>query len=202
LDIFGVAPRGSSPWETEIQGLYASPHTVAEMKRTDREKDWPVVTALGARMIQAGDQRGWLHIYDEALLQTFGPAVKEPHDLCRRRPVLELAANQDPRLRPALRAEIEYWHELDRVRLSIYERAVRPYLVAVRKSRPPAGAGLAGQHRLRVRCAEAHLPMNPLRDYGINRMISEAREALAQIINPAAMTWLPDVREHFTLLDA
>jgi len=39
--------------------------------------------------------------------------------------------------------------------------------------------------------------MNPLRDYGVNRMISEAREALAQMIHPAAMAWLPDVREHF-----
>jgi hypothetical protein len=42
--------------------------------------------------------------------------------------------------------------------------------------------------------------MSPLRDYGITRMISEAREALAQIINPSAMAWLPDVREHFRLL--
>jgi hypothetical protein len=29
-----------------------------------------------------------------------------------------------------------------------------------------------------------YLQMNPLRDYGITRMISEAREALAQIIGP------------------
>ena len=47
LDIFGVAPRGSSPWEAELQGFYAGPHTVAEMKRTNRDKDWPFVTALG-----------------------------------------------------------------------------------------------------------------------------------------------------------
>jgi hypothetical protein len=36
----------------------------------------------------------------------------------------------------------------------------------------------------------------------VPRMISEARETLAQIINPAAMAWLPNVREHFKLLDA
>ena len=182
LDVFGVAPRGSSPWETEIQGFYASPHTVAEMKRTNRDKDWPFVTALGARMIERGDERGWLHIYDEKLLLTFGGATKQAADLFKRRPVLELAASKDPNLRPALRAEIEYWHELDRARMSIYERAVRRYMVEVRKSRLPPSAGLFAQHDLRVRCAERHLPMNPLRDFGVIRMISAARETLAQII--------------------
>ena len=48
---------------------------------------------------------------------------------------------------------------------------------------------------------EKHLPTNPMRDYGITRIISEAQEAVAQIINPAAMRWLPNVREHFRLLD-
>jgi hypothetical protein len=62
LDIFGVAPRGSSPWEAELQGLYAGPHTVAEMKRTNRGKDWPFITALGAQMLEGQDARGWLHI--------------------------------------------------------------------------------------------------------------------------------------------
>jgi hypothetical protein len=171
------------------------------MKRTNRDKDWPFVTALGARMIEMGDERGWLHIYDEKLLRKFAD-IKQPSHLLKRRPVLTLAANSDPNLRAALRAEIEYWHELDRVRMSIYENAVRRYMVEVRKSRLPPGAGLPAQHGLRVRCAEKHLPMNPLRDYGLGRMISEAGETLAQIINPAAMAWLPNVREHFKLLDA
>jgi hypothetical protein len=35
-------------------------------------------------------------------------------------------------LHAALHAEIQFWHELDRVRLYIYERAVRPYLLAVK----------------------------------------------------------------------
>jgi hypothetical protein len=202
LDIFGVAPRSSSPWETETQGFYASPHTVAEMKRTNRDKDWPFVTALGARMIERGDERGWLHIYDENLLRAFGDATRPTADFFKRRPVLQLAANHDPNLRPALRAEIEYWHELDRSRMSIYESAVRRYMVEVRKSRLPPGAALPDQHSLRLRCAEKHLPINPLRDYGVTRMISEARESLARIVNPAALAWLPDVREHFRLLAA
>lgn len=202
LDVFGVAPRGSSPWESEVRGFYASPHTVAEMKRTNRDKDWPFVTALGARMIEANDVRGWLHIYDEELLRGFGDLTKQHANLIRMRPVLGLAAKDDPRLRAALRAEVEYWHELDRVRIGVYERAMRPYVSAIRKARIPTGAELPVQHDLRVLCAEKHLAMNPLCDYGIARMISEAHEALAHIVNPAAMAWLPDVREHFALLPA
>jgi len=201
LDVFGVAPRSSSRWETEIQGFYANPHTVAEMKRTHRDKDWPFVTALGARMIEMGDERGWLHLYDEKLLRAFAE-TKRSAALIKRRPVLKLAANKDPKLRPALRAEIGYWHELDRVRMNIYENAVRRYMVEVRKSHLPPGAGLSAQHELRVRHAEKYLPENPMRDYGVTRMISEAREALSEIINPTAMAWLPDVREHFTLVAA
>ncbi|HEY3854488.1 MAG TPA: hypothetical protein VGO67_08860 [Verrucomicrobiae bacterium] len=171
------------------------------MKRTNRDKDWPFVTALGARMIEMGDERGWLHLYDKKLLLAFSHA-KKPAALIKQRPVLELAANNDPQLRFALRAEIEYWHELDRIRLDIYEKAVRRYMIEVRKSRLPMSAGLPAQHELRIRCAEKHLPMNPLRDYGLTRMIAEAREATARIINPAAMAWLPNVREHFKFFEA
>jgi hypothetical protein len=202
LDIFGVAPRGSTPWEAELQGFYAGPHTVAEMKRTNRGKDWPFVTALGAQMLEAHDARGWLHIYDENLLRTFGKATPVPAELLKRRPLLDLAVANDARLHAALYAEVQFWHELDRARLRIYEKAVRPYLVAVRKARVPAGTALATQHELRVRCAENHLPMNPLQDYGIEQMIAEAREALGQMVQPSALAWLPDVREHFTLVKA
>jgi len=196
LDVFGVAPRGTSPWEAELQGFYAGPHTVAEMKRTNRDKDWPFVTALGAQMIERRDMRGWLHIYDEGLLRTFSRAEAAPGQLLRQRPLLELAATNDSRLHAALHAEIQFWHELDRVRLCIYERAVRPYLLAVKKSRLPAGTALLAQHELRVCCAEKHLAVNPLQDYGVERVIAEARDALAQMVHPSALAWLPDVREH------
>ncbi len=202
LDVFGVAPRGSLPWEAELQGFYACPHTVAEMKRTNRERDWPFVTALGARMLEAQDARGWLHIYDEDLLLGLTRAAPPPIGLLKRRPVLRLAVKEDARLRSALHAEIQFWHELDRARLKIHERAIRPYLSAVRKSRLSPGAALAFQHETRVGCAERYLPVNPLADYGVERMIAEARESLARLVNPSASRWLPDVREHFKILEA
>ena len=68
LDVFGLAPRGSVPWEYEINGLYVSRQIVAEMKRTNRLKDWPFATALGTHVLLEGDPRGWLHIFDEQIL--------------------------------------------------------------------------------------------------------------------------------------
>ena len=113
-----------------------------------------------------------------------------------RRPVLGLAVNGDPRLRSALHAEIQFWHELDRVRLGIYQKAVRPYMRAV--TRAPEMA-LAVQHKARVGCAEEHLPLNPLVDFGSMRLIEHARASAAELVHPTALAWLPDVREHFKL---
>jgi hypothetical protein len=97
---------------------------------------------------------------------------------------------------------VQFWHELDRARLRIYEKAVRPYMMAVKKSRVPAGTALATQHEIRVRCAENHLPTNPLQAYGIERMIAEAREALGEMVQPSTLAWLPDVREQFRIVTA
>jgi len=197
LDIFGVAPRSSSRWEAELEGFYASRQTVAEMKRTNRDRDWPFVTALGVQMIEAGDARGWLHVFDEELLRKLTQAAPPPMDLRRRRPVLALAISGDPRLHSALHAEVQFWHELDRVRLRVYEGAVRPYMRAVKRSAATAGASIAIQHATRISCAEKYLPLNPLADYGVKRMIEEAKQALAQLVNPAALEWLPEVQDHF-----
>jgi len=199
LDVFGVAPRSSAPWERELEGFYACRHTVAEMKRTNRERDWPYATALGAQMIEAGDARGWLHIFDMDLLLALTRVARPPASLSRRRPVLGLAVSGDSRLRSVLHAEVQFWHELDRVRLGIYQRAVRLYMRAVTRARLPPEVGLVVQHETRVRCAEKHLPWNPLVDYGVMRLIEDARTAVAELVNPTALAWLPDVREHFNV---
>ncbi|PWU10476.1 MAG: hypothetical protein C5B50_25585 [Verrucomicrobia bacterium] len=202
LDVFGVAPRGSSPWQTELEGFYACRHTVAEMKRTNRERDWPYVTALGAQMIEAGDARGWLHIFDEDLLVALTQAARPPASLINQRPVLGLAVKGDLRLRSALHAEVQLWHELDRARIRVYLGAARPYASAVSKARLAPGAALEVQHRTRLQCAQEHLPSNPLEDYGVGRLINDARTALKRLVNPAALAWLPDVRDHFKLTQA
>lgn len=201
LDVFGVAPRGSTPWEAELNGFYAGLHTVAEMKRTNRDKDWSCVTILGAQMLEREDSRGWLHIYDEELLLTFSRAKAIPLKLQGQRPLLKLVGLEDSRLRAALHAERQFWHELDRVRLRIYAQAAKPYMLSVKKSHVPPDSPLARQHEVRVHCAEQHLSMNPLQDFGLDRMIGEAREALSRMVHPETLAWLPDVRPHFRMAE-
>ena len=147
-------------------------------------------------MLKARDPRGWLHIFDDEVLFAFCKEAAVPPDLFKHRPVLRLASEGDPRLRVALHAEMQFWHELDRARIRIYEPTIRLYMLAVRKSRVQA-ASLDVQHQVRVSCAEQILPRNPLRDYGVDKMIADARMALEELVNPASMQWLPDVRDYF-----
>lgn len=105
LDIFGIAPRGSSPWEEEIHGLYASRHIVAEMKRTSRSKDWPFINALAIKLLKRGDARGILHLYDADALRQYVEAGPPSPLLLKIRPVLRLAIDYDPMLAPAVHAE-------------------------------------------------------------------------------------------------
>ena len=113
LDIFGVAPRGSSPWEAELQGCCTGPHTVAEMKRTNRERDWPVATALGVKLLEAGDPRGWLHLFNYHVLVQTVRKLRPPAAMIALRPALALLAEADERLELALKGEVEFWNRLE-----------------------------------------------------------------------------------------
>lgn len=197
LDVFGVAPRASSPWTTELNGRLAGMHTVAEMKRTDRLKDWPFATALGVKMVEAGDLRGWLHIFDAATLRHVKDTAPCPDDIIRARPLLALLNSNDPRLEAAVFAEMIFWQQLDRIRMRIYEAAVRKYFMAVKKDASADVLDFLTQHRVRVAHAETLLPQNPLRDYGIDRLIADARAATLPVVAPGALNWLPDITSHF-----
>jgi hypothetical protein len=200
LDVFGVAPRATTPWDQEQQDLYASPHIVAEMKRTDRDRDWPIVTALGANMLHAGDARGWLHIFDADLLAELVSKVSIPEGITAQRPSLQLACRGDQRLRQVLRVEREFWEELDRARLKVYELALRPYAAAVRRSKIPPNASLLEEHRIRVAAAERFLALNPIRDYGVARLIDDAHAELRKLVAPELLQWLPEARDSLKLL--
>jgi hypothetical protein len=204
LDVFGHALRESSPWERETLGLYASPQTVAEMKRTNRDKDWGFITALGVRMLEADDERGWLHIFNAATMAEMLRDKRCPSEMVSRRPALALAVAQDPKLPGALNAERRYWEELDRRRIQILERHLRPYVSAVRKARAGKALNLAEEHAVRIDCAGRHLPMNPLRDYGLQRYLDETREGLVAsgLVPQNALSWLPDVMVYFKWLSA
>jgi len=200
LDVFGRALRGTEPWENELSGLYVSPAIVAEMKRTNRDKDWPFITLLGEWLIETGDARGWLHLFEADALRRLLPRHPCPAGIIARRPALRLALDRDARVEAALFAERQFWVQLDRLRVRVYERALRPYVVAVRRAQIAAGTPLHGQHEIRLRCAAETLRPSPLVEYGLERYVEEARRATAELVQPELLQWLPDVSPHFNYL--
>jgi hypothetical protein len=204
LDVFGHALRESSPWAPDVFGLYASPHTVAEMKRTNRDKDWAAVTALGVRLLEADDSRGWFHVFSAETLAELLTQYECPPEIAARRPALQLAVSQDRRLAGALNAERKLWEELDRLRIRILEQKLRPYVSAVRKARAGSEFSLAEDHALRIDCAKRHLPENPLKDYGLENYVEEAKAALTDsaLVPENALTWLPNPMIYFKWLNS
>lgn len=197
LDIFGVAPRASTAWERELDGLYASRRIVAEMKRTNRGKDWPFITALGVKMLNAGLSDGWLHLYSPEVMRDNLRRRPPPEPVVERRPALRLLLAGDGQLDAAIEAEQVFWHRLDACRIRIYERALRPYVSAVRRATARRTLSLPEAHALRLECAGLHLRREPLREHGFERLIEDARASAAERIHPALIKWLPDVRAHF-----
>ena len=195
LDIFGLAPRATSPWEREIEGIYVSKRIVADMKRTSRGKDWPFVTALGVKMLDAGSLEGWLHLHDAKVIRDNIASLPPPPAIVVRRPVLRLALTGDDRLEAALFAERVHWQSLATCRTRYFERMLRPYVSAVRRATARRNLDLRESHRIRVDCATRALNPDPLRDLGAAKLLEDARAMTAQFVNPALMEWLPDLSE-------
>lgn len=200
LDVFGHAMRESAPWADDVAGLYASQNVVAEMKRTDRDKDWPVITSLGVALLQARDPRGWLHLFNADSISELLEACPIPTELLKIRPALQLAVSRDPALERALLTEQHFWKELDRLRIRICRAALRPYVLAMGREDFSKASSLHEDHRIRVACAEKSLEKNPVSQYGVERMIEEARKSTAAFVNPDLIRWLPDVRRYFRFL--
>ena len=197
LDVFGAPPRVSTPWERETVGRFAGRHTVAEMKRTNRRKDWDQATALGLAMLQANDRRGWLHIFDAATLRTLIEEFSPGGEEIRKRPALQLAISKSPLLDRAVQTEIEFWTHLNTLRLQVYQASHDRYARALLKAPKRTPTDLLSQHRLRVEFAERLLPDRPLQAYGIPRLIDEAKEATAMGLDPTILRFLPEVTSHF-----
>ncbi len=201
LDVFGVPPRASSPWQNEIDGFYSGRHTVAEMKRTDREKDWPFATALGERMIEGGDERGWLHIFESKRLVKLAAKVPIAESFLSQRPALTLLnEDADPdSLELAIRAEKEFWHQLDSVRISAMRANVRKYVLAVRKANRAQKFSFDGQHKLRLEIAGELLPFDPIEGFSPQDAAAQAREKALKFLPETAEKWLPEIDAYLSL---
>ena len=200
LDVFGVPPRVTGFWPRRVQSIFADRQTVAEMKRTRRRKDWDQATALGLQLLKTDHPEGWLHIFDTEVLLQLARTVSCPKRLQQQRPVLRLALAEDRRLDRAVQMEVEFWSHLDRLRLKVYEEQGREYTLAVMRDKRLQSAELMEQHALRLKLATRLLPSNPIREHGVERLTSAAREATMLGLDPALAAWLPEAELHFSRL--
>jgi hypothetical protein len=132
VDIFSKPPRVKAEEMIADPDGWASQHVVAQMKKTDRDKDWPIVDGLGQRLWAVRLTTGLLHITHVDSLRDAWQSADEStrRTMSARRPLLRcLAAN------PAT-GRIE--------RLLLLERLVWERVNDQRPASPPLPARLEG----------------------------------------------------------
>jgi hypothetical protein len=188
VDLFGKAPRVQCLERDEDDPDFASRHVVAQMKKTDRDKDWPVVFACGRQMGEQGDWRGVLHLQDAGWLARAWPSVPEPmrSELIRQRPLLAMIDSQPQRVRRAIVIERMLWVTVNRARYTCYQRA---WLQFYRRWRSEPGmewpllAPFALQHDVLREASRRHaLPTHPLDDDARHAALSQAWADTAEIM--------------------
>lgn len=191
LDFFAHAPRVLRA-DADENPLYLSRDGVARMKKTRRDKDWAYSTLLGDQMLQRGDSRGFLHLFDEKLLLEQSQRFPIPDSLVRERPLLRLVKERSSETGRYMRAEAEFWRRLDDLRLQIYERAWCEYGERLQADSKLKTGDLLSQHARLVEIAASCLDANPVKTFGENRLIQQAKEETRDVFRELDLRLLPE----------
>jgi hypothetical protein len=188
LDIFCKPPRVSRVERAKEDPAFASRHTVAQMKRTDRDRDWPVVDALGLQLRHQDPKLALLHIQDASSLRDLwrqaSPEVQAA--AAAHRPLLRLLPSiADPdELHAWLRIERAVWETVNQERYRLYASAWKDFYRRWRADEAfawPTSEPFHGQH---ARISEAAARFGLLRD----PLGAVGREALfARAVHRAAV---------------
>lgn len=188
VDIFGKAPRIQGVETDADDPDFASRHVVAQMKKTDRDKDWPMVFACGQQMWERGDWRGVLHFQDAEWLTRSWSSVPEPArgELIRQRPLLALIDDDAPRLRRAIAIERLLWVSVNKARYTCYQRAWKQFYRSWRSvpgMQWPLEIPFPSQHEILYAACQRHaLPTDPLDDTARQAALTQARADAAEIM--------------------
>jgi len=188
LDFFGKAPRVRELERDAVDPDFASRLLVAQMKKTDREKDWPFVFALGRQAMAMGDVRGVLHGQEADWLIDAWSQVPEDSrvGLIRQRPLLGLIDTQPHRLRRAIVIEKHVWGSINRERYSVYQRSWKEFYRQWRREpgfQWPRQIPFLEQHaRLDEAAGRYSLPQLPLDDSARHAALATARADAAEIL--------------------
>ncbi len=208
VDIFGQPPRLTieAAFEGAVEGI-ASSCVVAQMKKTDRDKDWPSVNALGLRSWFSNDPEGILHIREPKILVEAWNTLP-PEEQGRRikvRPILALvSADNWDTLERHLLIEQTLWANINRERYGIYQQAWKEFYRKWQKDRVgdwPTSEPFAAQHSRVLDAARQYgLPPAPLASSETkteiyrravertSKLLSASREEIQQVLAPITET--------------
>jgi hypothetical protein len=149
-------------------------------------------------MLEQGDPRGFLHLYETEPLRRALQRVLPTSSVLAERPILADAGHLEE-LDSVLNVERLYWQKANRKRWQVYVKCLKPYHAAVRAGRDWNRLELLAQHDRLVRAAIRFLPATPITEAVEQRILHCCREEILKgnpAWNPA---WFPPVRllRHF-----
>ena len=199
VDIFGVPPRVvGSGLDADDEG-FATRETVALMKRTDRDKDWPIVDGLGWQFAAENDFRNAvLHIQNaDRLIELWENLPDKDRIPCLAvRPLLGLiSAEVDPiELTGWIRLERLVWEQVNRERYGRYQRAWKEFYRNWRTTEDwiwPTADPFRIQHQQILEAAQKHsLPVDSFAGIDRQSLINTATSNAAK----AGLTTIDNVK--------
>lgn len=172
VDVFCKPPRVQRVETEPGDDDFASRHVVAQMKKTDRGKDWPIVDGLGWQLACLDRPDCLLHLQDPVKLREVwirsAPHVRE--SMARRRPALRKLdlESDDDRLDGFLRLERLIWESVNENRYGALLRAWKEFYRRWREEpgwKWPTSESIVDQHARLLDAARRHsLPLDPLGD--------------------------------------
>ena len=192
LDFFVQPPRLSAGAALEgAAEAIAHRLVVAQMKKTNRDRDWPIAEALAYQELLSGNGEAVLHLRDpEALKDAWGLCSEDQRRiLLARRPLLAQIANPSPKILRLLAAERGLWEEVNKLRYGRYQHEWKAFLKRWRAEDEfawPVSVPFARQHELVVRAADVHrLARDPLG--GLDGRVAIFEEAMNHITSIFAL---------------
>ena len=189
LDFFGRPPRVKA-WRSDPSDPdFADRDTVTRMKKTDRDKDWPIVGALAAQAFASGEPDAVLHLQGvEALRSAWASLPSERRSAATTARPLLAAIDRTPdddRLEFLIRAERLVWEAVNRGRYGLYQTIWKSFYRRWQSAEEcpwPRSAPFEEQHDLVVSAATRHgLAPSPLTGE-MRRTIYDAGLARAAVL--------------------
>jgi hypothetical protein len=189
LDFFGHPPRVqlSEVFADSTMHL-AKPLIVAQMKKTDRDKDWPMVESLS--WYAGSDWDALLHLRSPEKLQemwTDCPKDLKPA-LVKRRPLLRELEIGELKLAKCLAVERMLWEQVNKQRYRRYQTEWKDFLRRWKTETDhawPVATSFPQQQQLLCEATAVHqLPPNPLGG-AVERqiLIEQAWQAVAEVFD-------------------